>query len=268
VLLVGCGAIGGHLAFELARSGILNLTVVDNDRLSPDNSFRHVLGREHWGQRKTEALRAKIEYQLLYTKVKAITDRIENAVRRGVINMAAYDVVVLATGNPTIELEINERMHTLENAPPAVFTWLEPLGIGGHALLTHSTPNRGCLQCLYTAVQDEEDGLANRAAFAKAGQSFGRDLSGCGNLHTPYGSVDAMQTATIATRLTLDALLGKEKDSSLVSWKGDDAAFREAGFQVSERYRASAVDLLQNRHDFSNPRCPICGSGMEVQIAS
>lgn len=259
VLLAGCGAVGGHLAFELARAGVGALTLVDSDTLLPENSYRHVLGRRSWGQPKAEALKEEIEAQLPYVRVTAVVTTLEAAVADGSVNIAVYDMLVLALGNPTVELAINAHLHALRDGPPAVFTWLEPLGIGGHALLTHKSAGGGCFECLYTAPGDQEV-LENRAAFAAPGQSFGRALSGCGSLHTPYGSVDAVQTAVLATRLALAALLGTETGNPLCSWKGAADAFTAAGFRLSPRYEATEAELARHRYAYQSARCRVCGS--------
>ncbi|MGH2530928.1 MAG: E2/UBC family protein [Thermomicrobiales bacterium] len=161
VLLVGCGAVGGHAAFELARAGVFTLTLVDPDTLWPENTFRHVLGHRYWAKAKAEALK---------------------------------------------------------------------------------------------------EALANRAAFAAPGQLFGRALSGCGSLHTPFGSVDAVRTAALAARLAIDALTGTEPGNPLRSWKGDAAAFEAAGFRPSPRYGASRDELDRQQYSYRSVRCPVCGA--------
>lgn len=258
VLLVGCGAIGGNLAFEIVRAGVLNVTVVDPDVLTPENTFRHVLGRRHWWRRKAEALKGELEAELPYVQVRAMTETIERALADGTVDLADYDLIVLALGNPTVELAINERLHQLPGAPPAIFTWLEPLGIGGHALLVGNADSGGCFECLYTPL-DDDTALESRAAFAAPGQSFGRALSGCGSLFTPYGSADAARTAALAARLVVDTMSGKEAGNPLLSWKGDASAFEGAGFRLSPRYGFTEDDLHRLRYAYRTARCQICG---------
>jgi molybdopterin-synthase adenylyltransferase len=218
VILAGCGAVGGHLAFELVRSGILNLMLVDSDTLIEENSFRHALGRRYWYRKKVEALKEEIEMQLPYVQVTAIASTIEKAIEGGTIDLANYDLLVLALGNPTVELAMNERVHTMQKSPAAIFTWLEPLGIGGHALLVGNALEGGCFECLYSSPSSGERTLENRAAFAAPGQTFGRALTGCGSLYTPYASIDAVRTAVLAAKLVVDVLTGREVGNPLLSW--------------------------------------------------
>jgi molybdopterin-synthase adenylyltransferase len=258
VLLAGCGAVGGHLAFELARAGVLALTLVDHDVLTADNSFRHVLGRRYWGVKKAEALKVELETELPYIQVRPIVSHVEELLGDNSFDLSAYDLVVLALGNPTVELAVNERLYKLQGGPAAVFTWLEPLGIGGHALLTRNTKSSGCFECLYTPPDDTGEALANRAAFAAPGQSFGCALSGCGSLYTPYGSVDAVQTANLAARLAVDALTGAEAGNPLISWRGNAELFRTAGYHLSPRFDMSDGELSHHRYAYVSPQCKVC----------
>jgi molybdopterin/thiamine biosynthesis adenylyltransferase len=256
VLLVGCGAVGGHLAFGLARAGVLNLTIVDPDTLRPENTFRHVLGRLSWGRDKVTALKTMLDLQMPYMRVKAVPVSIESALAEGTVGFADFDLVVFATGNPTVELEMNERLCSSPEGPPSIHTWLEPYGIGGHALLTGNEREGACFECLYQNPGD--DAPYNRASFAAPGQSFGKTVSGCGSLFTPYGAADAARTATLAVRLAVDVLTGNEKGDPLHSWKGRSDAFEAAGFKLSHRYAHTKQQLHELRYAFADDDCPVC----------
>lgn len=141
----------------------------------------------------------------------------------------------------------------------AVFAWVEPYGIGGHALLTRPGQS-GCLQCLFTGASDPDTPLYNRSAFAAYGQSFGKDDLGCGSFYTPFRGLDAQKTAEQALRLALDGLLKHEKQSPVVSWKGRPEAFTAAGFQLSPRYQQTEDQLHENQYAYINPACPVCGA--------
>lgn len=260
ILLIGCGAVGGHIAFELARTGVLNLTVVDPDTLDSQNTFRHVLGKQYWAKGKAVALKEELEAQIPYTQIRAVNRTIEVALSAKLLAFADYDLVIFAVGNPTVELAINEQLHTLPDAPPALFTWVEPLGIGGHAVLTNHDQQGGCLECLYIESNEGVRNLINRASFAAPNQSFGKALSGCGSLHTPYGSADAAQTAILAVRLAIAVLTGQEAGNPLLSWKGDASAFEKNGFALSDRYEFSNEDLHRYRYAFKNSHCPVCAT--------
>ncbi|HEX9731061.1 MAG TPA: ThiF family adenylyltransferase [Thermoanaerobaculia bacterium] len=260
VLVAGCGSIGGHLAFMMARAGILNQTLVDHDKLSSENTFRHVLGRRYWDHFKVEALKEEIEGQFPFARIAALPSKLEDVFAVGDLSWGDFDLVLLALGNPTIELAINEYLEGMRTRPAAVFAWLEPLGLGGHALLTGLIPGSGCYECLYTSPTESDNSLVNRASFAAPGQSFSRALSGCGSSHIPYGASAAVQTATIALRLAVDTLVGRETVNALISWKGDERMFVDSGFRTAARYGMSQDSLLSQQYSFKSHRCRICGS--------
>ncbi|MFZ6178802.1 ThiF family adenylyltransferase [Nannocystis pusilla] len=261
VLLVGCGAIGGHLAMELVRCGIGHLTLVDPDRLRPENAYRHVLGMPSLAVPLAKSLQLGGEIQRRYpgVQVDCCAASIEQALDAGTIDVTRYDLVVSATGDPNVDRDLNERLHGLANRPPLLFTWLEPLGLGGHALVVQGA-SRGCLDCLFTPHPREPDPvLANRAAFAAPGQVFTRELAGCGNAFTPYSSLDALRTAELAGRLAIEVLGGRTQASTLRSWKGDGAAFEAAGLLTSRRYELDASALERGGQSIEMAGCRVCG---------
>lgn len=258
VLLVGCGAVGGYIALSLPSTGLLDLTLIDPDVMARENTFRHALGHCAEGVLKVDALKKELELKYPYVSVKAHSAHIEDAVADGSLRLADFDIVIFALGNPTVELHMNRLLHEGPLGPKAVFTWLEPYGIGGHALLTRpGVP--GCLQCLYTPVNDSTGPLENRAAFAAADQFFGKNDLGCGSLYTPYGALDAQRTAELAVRLAVDGLTGREQDSPLLSWKGPDDLFKAEGFRVSNRYLLTHDQLFETRYAYKASECPVCG---------
>jgi hypothetical protein len=257
VLLVGCGSVGGYIALALPQAGIVNLTLVDPDVIQPENTFRHVLGHSALGEPKVAALKAEIERKYPYMVVTTHQNCIEDAIMDGLLRVSAFDLVIVAIGNPTAELYLNRVLHEKPAGPMSVFTWLEPYGIGGHALLTRPEMP-ACFQCLLMPPSDPETPLHNRAAFAAYGQSFGKDDLGCGSVYTPYGALDAQRTAESAVRLALDGLTGREPRNPLLSWKGPDDALKAAGFQVSPRYLLTADQLYEWRYGYVDPLCPVC----------
>lgn len=168
-----------------------------------------------------------------------------------------FDLCVIATGKFTIDLHLNRLLHQSAHAPTTVFTWLEPYGIGGHALLVHPKQT-GCLQCLF--VEDSETGnpLRDRSAFAAPNQWFGHDSLGCGSSYTQYSALDAQKTADLAVRLALKAATRRELNNPMLSWRGDAHDFLAAGYQVSARYQKTPDQLADSQFHYVRRDCPIC----------
>jgi molybdopterin-synthase adenylyltransferase len=257
VLLIGCGAVGGHIAFELSRAGIEHLHLVDPDTIEAENTYRHVLGRSYWGVEKAVALKRALRDQLPFSKAESFVGTIEQLVGSRTVNLYTYDLIISTMGNPTSELDLNEQVRQTKNGPPVIFAWVEPYGIGGHAVLTGLNGSSGCFECLYSRLE-AEDHLHNRASFTAPGQVFRRSIAGCHNLYTPYGSLDAVQTAQLASRLAIDTMQTRVQENRIRSWKGDSTAFTAEGFKLSARYQLSLDKLEQLETHFTSDYCPIC----------
>lgn len=264
--VIGCGSVGGFLAFELARAGIGGLTLIDPKTLGQENIFRHVLGKKHIGKQKTLALQADLIDRIPFLTVTTHETQLESALHENEVDLADLDAVVCTVGGTSTERHLNRLVHeACHMMPPTLYTWVEAYGIGGHVLVTNNTDSGsptglGCLECLYTPVPDDPDGMHCRASFAKPGQEFGRNISGCSGLFIPYGSTTAVKAAALACEATVDVLLGNEAGNPLLSFRGSAREFIGNGFELSHRFTSFSTDeLFDMRYRYVNPRCPVCG---------
>lgn len=260
VMVVGCGAVGSVIAELLVKIGVGKLSLVDFDLLELGNIHRNQLGAQFDRMQKVTALAHEFSKRFPHLETYEYIGRIERLLHQNPCLFDALDLVIFATGNHTIELEMNERLHSRISTPPTIFTWLEPLGVGGHALVTNIRLNSnqtGCFQCLF---ENREDGILwNKASFAAPKQSFSKRTSGCNTSFVSFGGIDATRTACLAAELAQRILLGTHHEHSLVSWKGDSSEFENEGFVLSSRYSNSTQDTLdQARLYYKSPVCPIC----------
>lgn len=258
VLVVGCGAVGGHVAFNLVKAGVGEIHLLDRERFEYANTFRHVCGRAHAGRTKVEGLRLEIERLWPFVKVVPHVADVLGWMRERPTAFRDYDLVVSALGNPTVEQRVNEVIHADPSAPPVMFAWLEPLGLGGHVLLAHvGAASRGCFECLYHHAGDD-GALACRTAFAAPGGRYTRDTMGCGSQHMAFADLDAQKTAAYVARRAVDLLRGTVTEGGLVSWKGPADAFRAAGFATTIRYDSCAAEEALPGAAIVRPDCPVC----------
>lgn len=261
VIIIGCGSVGGHIASTLATSGIGRLTLIDHEIIESANIYRHNSGAVGVGLPKVYILKAELEAKVPFVKITPVAEMIQSIVETRFEFLKESSLVVVALGDPNLEFIINERFQQTKNSPPVLFTWLEPFGIGGHALLTNNGAG-GCLQCLYTAsANDETWQLCNRAAFAAPGQDFTRSLTGCGRFYTPYSNIHAIKTATLASELATSYMQGYQHYNPLISWKGDATLLKKNGFTVSYRYQLTKEQLFEGCFGYINPVCPVCKGG-------
>lgn len=258
VLLIGCGAVGGFFAENLVQAGVQRIDFVDKDFYRPENSHRHVLGQIHWDVAKAEALQRYLQAKYPNVKARAQPHCILHLLRKQAIDPTRYHLIVVAVGDPVLEMLLNREWWHQDAMPPILHTWLEPLGLGGHAVLVRPGQCSGCFQCLFTPLRDDEDQtFRSRVAFAAPGQSFSRTIAGCAGRFTPYAASAAVHTALLAAELATDVLSGTESGSPLRSWKGSDRTFQQMGFITTVRYQQPA-DALRQVEDFGSDACAIC----------
>lgn len=253
VVVIGCGAVGGYLAAALARTGVGQLTLVDHDRMSAANTYRHLLGLA--GVYKAEGLTAELRAKLPYLKVDARVEPVQETMKSGFLSSASIDLVVACTASPTLDRQLSREIHG--TGPRLLTTWLEPLGLGGHALLNARRGQPGCVECLYVG-RDGQEQLHARSDFAAPGQDFTRVQAGCLDVFTPYADLDAQETANLAARLAVEALRGDAEMAVLRSWRGSaDRAYAQ-GFATTPRFALTHEALVCRAEELAHPRCPVC----------
>jgi molybdopterin/thiamine biosynthesis adenylyltransferase len=233
LMLIGCGAVGGHVADAVARR-TTELGLVDDDVYSVGNASRHVVGAKGWtADSKVDALRRHLTETAPWISLTAIKATGDTALAEHTDMFRGASAVIIAIGNPTVPLLLNDTFAEQRFPVPVIFTWLEPYGIGGHAVLVrYGKP--GCLRCLFG--DSPEDGC--RVDFAAPGQRFARGELGCHGLYTPYADLDARETALLAARLVDRAVSNPAIPSWIRSWRGDAAAFVATGHELSTRYES------------------------------
>lgn len=204
--IVGLGSAGSKIAVSLARSGIREFYLVDDDVLLPENLCRNELNWQHVGRHKVEAVADAVKFVCpdanVDTSRLCLTGQESNAAVNGALRrLGKCDILIDATANP----RVFNLMAACAKAFERTFLWLEIFagGIGG--LVARSRPG-------------EYDPQILRAAF----NSF-TQVNPAPELHAAdYSAIDssgAVMTATDADvgvitahtcRLVLDQLLGKE----------------------------------------------------------
>jgi hypothetical protein len=258
VAIIGCGSVGGHVASALARAGVGELLLVDPDRFETANLFRHVLGQLLIGTYKAVSLAMVLGLDVPYLTVRPDPRRAQDVLRSDPTLLERFDVIVNATGDVTVTRWLNRDLHPRCPAR-IVHTWLEPLGLGGHALLTAEGGAPGCYECLFVG-EDGHECLHARSDLAAPDQVFHTMHAACGGAYTPYADLDARRTAELAARLTVEALHTSGLAPHLRTWKSDGRRFVAAGFRTSSRFALVGSELEVDADDWVEPRCRVCGN--------
>lgn len=256
VLLVGVGAVGSEIAVQLAALGTGRLCMIDPDVLSPENAHRHALGMRYLWMAKSLGMSLELGMRFPHLEFDYRVSTLEKALENEPTLLDGVDLVVFAVGEETLELRVNR---LLQGIVPRVHAWVEPLGIGGHALACGVTGlSPGCYECLFELTPDL--GLVNRAAITAPGQEIRRSLAGCAGTFAPFSALDGRRTAMEAAELVGRILGGAEQGNALITWRGIDTAFEQEGFALSRR----AVTLPAGGRtritgsSFARAECPTC----------
>lgn len=262
VLLIGCGSIGGFIAENICQCGINKLDILDKDKLTVDNVHRHVLGFNDAvaGEYKAKLMKSHLEAKYPHVDIDSLdyNDRTAETFLREPSRLKKYDLIISATGNPTVDLAINDKLCEMKEAPSFVVCFNEPYGIGGHAVAI--LKNGACLRCLYSDPVSGEL-VPFLGSFVKPNQSFLKSMSGCAGTYVEYSALDSQQTAIMATRLIIDVLNGKVDHTRLNSWIGPTERLEEAGYEASEYYKELVSEGLTTiAKDIPRvERCITCG---------
>lgn len=251
ILLIGCGSVGSDLLFLLARSGYKKFTILDSDKLEIANTYRHFLGynKSSTFLPKVDLLKTELEERYRELEVNSINKDIFDALKTEEVELEKFDLIISAIGDINQERLLNK--YIIKTETPAIFTWVEAYGIGGHALLINHN-SKGCYNCYIN------DDLTNKINFAgKSNKPFVNNFDGCLGTFTKYGSMDSMQTANIAGRLVMDLLKNEVQGNKLISWKGYSQEFIDNGYTLSSSYYDFNVGIGERHIDIGNG-CKVC----------
>ncbi|CAM3497639.1 ThiF family adenylyltransferase [Parendozoicomonas haliclonae] len=265
VLLVGCGSVGSELAHKLGAAGVGEIDISDTDIFTPSNTYRHTLDQSSIYQFKSTSVAKQLMKK--YPWVKATGQLYSLLSLRKKELLSLYDLIIVAVGNPTHERLFHEYISESGIKTPAIYTWLEGYGVGGHAVL--SVPNKsGCLRCAYVEPETGARGLASNLNFLTEDQDIVKNHAGCGEMFIPYGAVSSTQTAVMAADLGIRFLNKQVTSSTKVSWKGDGADAVREGLKFTPRSNNFQASL--EKHPLLHPLCDTCNSidGNEYQHGS
>jgi sulfur-carrier protein adenylyltransferase/sulfurtransferase len=107
VAVIGCGSLGSKIAVMLARAGVGNFFLVDDDLLLPDNLVRHDLDWRDVGTHKADSVASRIQLVIPAAVCKVRRHRLGGQEASGSIeslieSLAECDLLIDATAEPAV----------------------------------------------------------------------------------------------------------------------------------------------------------------------
>lgn len=200
--IIGLGSIGSKVAISLARSGINNFFLVDDDILMPGNLVRHELTFSSAGHHKVEAIKGTLELINSDIKVTTAKNRVHGqespVITEYILNsLSKCDLIIDASANPEVFLLLS----AIARKKRIPLCWAEVFagGYGGFIARSHpelDPPPHRVRDGLHKYLSKQQD------APYKLAQGYDTDLE------QPLIAHDSDVTfiATSLTRLVLDSI--------------------------------------------------------------
>lgn len=119
VLIIGAGSLGSIIAEMLIRSGVISLTIIDNDIFKIGNMSRHILDIESVGFNKADEVAKKLNRLSPHARVNAINGKFNTSFIEKTLN---YDAIFDCSGENDV-LEILSEMCTSQWLCSASFSF-------------------------------------------------------------------------------------------------------------------------------------------------
>lgn len=204
--IVGLGSVGSKIAASLARSGIKNFLLIDDDYLIPENLVRHELTWTHAGVHKVEAVCDFLKLIVPNIKVETRKTRLAGQVSAltsavTLRDLSNCDILIDATANPEVFL-LMAAVAEKYNKP--IF-WGEVFAGGYGGLIARARPERDPNPI---SVRDAIHAHLATLPPAPYQNSQGYDVD-IGNPLLAFDS-DVGVISTALTRMIIDTALGHD----------------------------------------------------------
>lgn len=259
VVIIGCGSVGSEVAALLAKTGVGNLTLIDNDHMKPENCGRHFLGNEYLLRNKAEAMKAALEKAYPHiSQVNAIGGKWPSHYKSNFSDMEKIDLIISATADTATEFALNEWQLKAGRRIPVLYGWTELYAAAGNALLIGK--DGPCFACSH---DQHGENNAPVTSFDDAQQHIVSQPA-CGSTFQPYGPIQLGFINIMIANEAVKALTEGVNASYRRAWAADFGFVKTSGgvwgegwSRLGERYSEGERSALVPCEPMS--ACSICG---------
>ncbi len=206
--IIGLGSAGSKIATSLARTGVRDFLLVDDDVFLQENISRHELNWEDVGQHKVEGIAHQLKLIAQDVSVKSSCFKLTGQESAGIVDsilsqLGACDLIIDATADP----EVLNQLSTVvcQQMKPMVWFEIYAGGIGG--MIARFRPNQDpdpitTRSSLHEYLESLDIQEINGTVDYIAVDSEGEPIAAC--------DADVAVIAANATRMALDILIERE----------------------------------------------------------
>jgi len=230
IAIVGCGSIGGAVAVSLSKSGINNFSLIDNQKIEPENVARYTCGFLQIGFEKCNAIKTTLKFHFPNIYCEEKNDDILDLLQKDESYLNKFNLTIVAIGKHWIERRLNDLQKRGVITTPIVYVWLEPYAVAGQILFIHPYQG-GCYACCF-------DLDSFKYSVASSELEFLKREAGCQSTFVPYSNIELDHFVNIASKKILSFIETPPENSILYTWVGDKFSFLKMGHSINPRWVA------------------------------
>lgn len=256
VTIIGCGSSGSVIAEEFVKSGVSEMTLIDDDYLTVENVIRHTCNLEDIGLKKTLALKNKLQRINPFIKIDCIDTKIITIPSHVSEKIKSSDIIVNATAE--IEEVINEFCWLYKI--PSLHSKVYPLGYGGEIIriIPDVTPCFECMNNKLSRILETQVGFNDTpdSKFINYNETEEGEI-----LPTPALSIDAKYISLFTVKMALEILLSENLEifksiPNIILWGN------EKKWIFKEEFECIKVDTTGFK-SYSN--CFVCFGNKQIE---
>lgn len=208
VAVIGLGALGSTITAELARSGVTQFLLVDNDKLEIENIGRHDLSIKDINKYKTDGVREKIMDINPQAECQVLTCNVLDDYSVTLSCLQSYDIIVSTIDDVEARYAINSTLIPINKK--VIFAGVFYNAVAGFVLI--SEKKISCFECQARRI----DKMAADEEIPDFAKLLPEEMNyGCGRPTFPGGSIKTHTVALLTAKIAVDTLLQtREFDSN------------------------------------------------------
>lgn len=233
-LIAGVGSIGSNLVYFLNSMDSPQFKIIDKDKLQIENIKRHLLGFEHVGKFKTEAIKDYILNKNPLQKVCTRRDSIIDIVLNEEDFLNSSDYIFVSIGKNNIDDWLCTALSDGLILKPMFIIWVEPYLCGGHCIYLH--PSDSDHQKFYENelfkfnVIDSEE-------YINTSHKFSLKEAGCQTSFIPYSGSNVVSFLSAVFPVIKSVIDNQLTKSSSFTWLGNIDILNDKQIKISKYYK-------------------------------